>query len=62
VSALRGGGWNVKTFIDQPQRLKTSVTGDTEAARALSRVFAADAKAGNKTTLVIGLDYAPQKN
>jgi LCP family protein required for cell wall assembly len=62
VSALRGGGWNVKTFIDQPQRLKTSVTGNTEAARTLSRVFSADTKAGNKTTLVIGLDYAPQKD
>jgi len=62
VTALRGGGWNVKTFIDQPQRLKTSVTGDTEAARTLSRVFSANTKAGSKTTLVIGLDYAPQKD
>jgi LCP family protein required for cell wall assembly len=62
VAALRGGGWNVSTFVDQPTRHRTVVIGRTQAAQTLSDVFATRFRPGKRTTLVIGVDYAPQKD
>jgi polyisoprenyl-teichoic acid--peptidoglycan teichoic acid transferase len=59
VAALRGAGWNVPTFIDQPARTTSVVIGGTPAAQLLSKTFATSLKAGSKTTLVLGSDLAP---
>jgi polyisoprenyl-teichoic acid--peptidoglycan teichoic acid transferase len=59
VAALRGAGWNVPTFIDQPARTTSIVIGETPAAQLLSKTFATSLKAGSKTTLVLGSDLAP---
>ncbi|MBV8149611.1 MAG: LCP family protein [Candidatus Eremiobacteraeota bacterium] len=59
VAALRGAGWNVPTFIDQPARTTSIVFGETPAAQLLSKTFAASLKPGSKTTLVLGSDLAP---
>ena len=59
VAALRGAGWNVPTFIDQPARTTSIVIGETPAAQLLSKTFATSLRAGSKTTLVLGSDLAP---
>ncbi|MBV8333671.1 MAG: LCP family protein [Candidatus Eremiobacteraeota bacterium] len=59
IGALRGAGWNVPTFVDQPVRSTSYVVGETPAAQLLSKTFAAGLRAGNKTTLVLGSDLAP---
>jgi polyisoprenyl-teichoic acid--peptidoglycan teichoic acid transferase len=59
IAALRGAGWNVPTFIDQPLRTTSVVIGQTPAAQLLSKTFATSLKAGSKTTLVLGSDLAP---
>ncbi|WP_317996236.1 LCP family protein [Vulcanimicrobium alpinum] len=62
VGALRGGGWNVATFVDQPVRAVTTVSGSTPAAAALAKVFGATRKPTKTTTLVLGMDVAPQED
>ena len=59
VPAMRGGGWNIPTFIDQPTRSSSLTTGTTLAAHVLSRTFATSLRPGTKTTLLIGSDLAP---
>jgi len=59
VAALRGGGWNVPTFVNAPQRRNTAIVGTSPAAVLLSKTFAATLQAGGATTLVIGSDLAP---
>ncbi|MBV8155616.1 MAG: LCP family protein [Candidatus Eremiobacteraeota bacterium] len=59
IGALRGAGWNVPTFVDQPVRSTSYVVGETPAAQLLSKTFAAGLRAGKKTTLVLGSDLAP---
>ena len=59
VGALRGAGWNVPTFVDQPQRATSVVIGESAAARALAKAFAVTLSAGKKTTFVLGADIAP---
>jgi LCP family protein required for cell wall assembly len=59
VAALRGGGWNVPTFVTQPARSTSAVIGTSAAARALSKTFAATLQSGKATTLLIGSDLAP---
>ncbi|HTU82226.1 MAG TPA: LCP family protein [Candidatus Acidoferrales bacterium] len=59
VAALRGGGWNVPTFVDQPAKKDSVTIGTTLAARALSKTFATELRPGTKTTLLIGSDLAP---
>jgi LCP family protein required for cell wall assembly len=61
IGALRGAGWNVPTFVDQPRRAMSSVSGETLAARSLSKTFALSLKAAKDTTLVIGTDLAPDE-
>jgi LCP family protein required for cell wall assembly len=60
VGALRGGGWNVQTAIDQPAKSTTTVIGDSPAAQRLAQLFAAPRKPGTSSTLVIGSNLAPQ--
>ncbi len=60
VGALRGGGWNVATFIEEPQRRISQVVGSDAAARALGRAFALKPlKAGAETILRLGTDALP---
>lgn len=59
VGALRGGGWNVPTFVDQPVRDRSVTIGTSAAARVLARTFATDLRAGSHTTLLIGTNLAP---
>jgi LCP family protein required for cell wall assembly len=59
IAALRGAGWNVPTYVDQPARSASYVVGDTLAAQMLAKTFAAGLRAGRSTTLVIGSDNAP---
>ncbi|HUA10357.1 MAG TPA: LCP family protein [Candidatus Acidoferrales bacterium] len=59
VGALRGGGWNVQTSIDQPAKPTSVVVGDSPAAQALAQVFAAPLRPGTGSTLLIGSDLTP---
>ena len=60
TSALRGGGWNATTFIDEPYG-PSKVAGSTPAAAALATLFAIPrAPATRGTILKIGTDLAPQ--
>jgi polyisoprenyl-teichoic acid--peptidoglycan teichoic acid transferase len=59
VGALRGAGWNIPTFIDQPEKGASSVVGDSPAAQALAQLFAVNQHSGKRTTFVIGSDLAP---
>ncbi len=59
IGALRGSGWNVPTFIDQPARSSSAVIGTSAAAQALSKAFGVVQRPGSKTTFVIGSDLAP---
>jgi LCP family protein required for cell wall assembly len=60
IGALRGAGWNIPTFIDQPPKDRSFVVGSSPAAVQLAQTFATVQKPGVKTTLVIGSDLAPQ--
>jgi LCP family protein required for cell wall assembly len=59
IGALRGAGWNVPTFVDQPTKNVSVVVGDSPAAQQLSHAFEVTRRAGRKTTFVIGTDLAP---
>ena len=59
VGSLRGGGWNVPTFIDQPTRNRSVTIGTSDAARVLAQTFATDVRSGSQTTLLIGTNLAP---
>jgi hypothetical protein len=60
VGALRGGGWNVATFIDEPAKPATQVIGTDGAAKALAKAFALTPQpAGTKTILRLGTDALP---
>jgi LCP family protein required for cell wall assembly len=59
VGALRGAGWNVPTFVDQPVKANSVVVGASPAARVLAQTFATTLEPGAKTTFVIGSDLAP---
>jgi LCP family protein required for cell wall assembly len=60
VGALRGGGWNVQTSIDQPTKSTSIVVGNSPAAQALAQVFAAPLRPGSSSTLLLGADLAPE--
>jgi hypothetical protein len=59
VAALRGGGWNVPTFIDAPVRGTTAIAGSDDAAAFLANILGVPRRAAKTTTLVVGSDYAP---
>ncbi len=62
VSALRGGGWNVKTSIDQTTRPTSTVVGDSLAAHWLVDLtgFKHETGAKNQTVLRLGADSRPK--
>jgi LCP family protein required for cell wall assembly len=60
VAALRGGGWNVPTFIDEPARAATAVAGTGTAANALAKIFTVTRKPATATSLTLGTDLTPQ--
>jgi anionic cell wall polymer biosynthesis LytR-Cps2A-Psr (LCP) family protein len=60
VGALRGGGWNVATFIDEPAKKLSEVVGTTAAATALGKTFdLTPRKSGTATILRLGTDALP---
>ena len=59
VGALRGAGWNVPTFVDQPPRTMSVVLGTAPSALSLAKLFAVPLQAATMTTLVIGSDLSP---
>jgi polyisoprenyl-teichoic acid--peptidoglycan teichoic acid transferase len=59
VGALRGGGWNVQTSIDQPVKSTSVVVGSTPAAQALAHLFSTELRPGTNATLLLGSDMAP---
>ena len=59
IPTLRGGGWNVPTFIDQPPKNKSLTFGTSAAAQILSRTFTTELRPDTRTTLLIGADLAP---
>jgi LCP family protein required for cell wall assembly len=60
VGALRGGGWNVQTSIDQPVKATSLVVGSSPVAQMLSHVFSTGLRPGTSATLLLGTDLAPQ--
>jgi LCP family protein required for cell wall assembly len=60
VAALRGGGWNVRTFVDEPEKPASEIVGSSPAARRLVQTFAGFAhRPGAHTVLRLGLDALP---
>ncbi|TAM75415.1 LytR family transcriptional regulator [bacterium] len=59
IGAMRGGGWNVQTFVDESAKPASLVLGSSPAARALAQAFAVKQTPSARTTLVLGEDLAP---
>lgn len=60
AGALRGGGWNVPTSIEQPMRPQSELIGTSRAAEELARIFTTlPRRGGGRTVLRIGADLAP---
>jgi LCP family protein required for cell wall assembly len=60
IGALRGGGWNVHTYVNERAHTHTEIIGDSAAARALFAIFRhARRIPGRRTVLRIGTDLAP---
>jgi LCP family protein required for cell wall assembly len=63
VGALRGGGWNVQTFIDQPANVASEIVGSSPTADRLERVFGiANRRSGKATVIKLGTDLAPEES
>ncbi|MGP6157060.1 MAG: LCP family protein [Vulcanimicrobiaceae bacterium] len=61
VGALRGGGWNVQTFVDQPTRFTSEIEGSSPTADRLERVFGiVNRRSGKATVIKLGTDLAPE--
>jgi len=59
VGALRGGGWNVATFIDEPAKKLSEVVGTSAAAAVLGKTFELRPRKGAATILRLGTDALP---
>jgi len=60
VGALRGGGWNVATFVDEPIRTVSEVVGRDGAAHNLAQTFGPlPHRDGRATVLRLGRDVRP---
>jgi LCP family protein required for cell wall assembly len=63
VGALRGGGWNVQTFIDQPANFTSEIVGSSPSADRLERVFGiVNRRSGKETVIKLGTDLAPAES
>jgi len=61
VSALRGGGWDVRTSIDEPATLLSVVTGSGLAAQRLASMFSTfERRPGKETVLKLGTSAIPK--
>jgi LCP family protein required for cell wall assembly len=60
VGALRGGGWNVQTYVDEPAVFASEIVGSTLSADRLRHVFRiVKQRAGRATVLKLGRDLRP---
>jgi LCP family protein required for cell wall assembly len=60
VAALRGGGWNVDTSIDEPTKLASEIVGAGPAAHRLAAAFSGVRhRPGRDTVLRLGTDTLP---
>ena len=60
VAALRGGGWNVDSSIDEPTKAQSEVDGAGPAAHRLTTAFAGIRhRPGRDTVLRLGMDVLP---
>jgi LCP family protein required for cell wall assembly len=61
VGALRGGGWNVATSIDEPTKEASEIVGNNTTAHRLALTFATFAhRPGRDTVLRLGADAVPK--
>ncbi|GAC1577308.1 MAG: hypothetical protein NVS3B7_10590 [Candidatus Elarobacter sp.] len=61
VGALRGGGWNVRTAVDEPKKTQSEVIGNGLAAHRLAEAFVGVAhRSGKETVLRLGADARPK--
>jgi hypothetical protein len=61
VGALRGGGWNVQTSVDEPTKGASEIVGDSTAAHRLALTFAGFThRLGRETVLRLGTDALPK--
>jgi LCP family protein required for cell wall assembly len=61
VSALRGGGWNVQSAVDEPTKAHSTIVGDAVAAQSLALAFTEFARRpGTQTVLELGADAQPK--
>jgi LCP family protein required for cell wall assembly len=62
VGALRGGGWNVQTFITQRASGTTEVIGSSRTANELAHALAPVKRSdGEGTTVRFGTDFLPNR-
>ncbi len=60
VGALRGGGWNVQTFVDVPTVFASEIVGSSPTAARLGHVFRiVKRRPGRQTVLKLGSDLRP---
>ena len=63
IGALRGGGWNVQTFVDQKLGTDSEIVGSTAAAEELARALPpVKRRDGKSTVLKIGADLLPNQS
>lgn len=61
VSALRGGGWNVQSAIDEPMKASSAIVGSAVVAQRLALTFIDFARRpGAQTVLELGADVQPK--
>jgi hypothetical protein len=61
VSALRGGGWDVRSAVDEPAKARSAIVGDAVTAQRLALTFTDfDRRPGRQTVLEFGTDVQPK--
>jgi LCP family protein required for cell wall assembly len=61
VSALRGGGWDVRSAVDEPAKVRSAIVGDAVTAQRLALTFTDfDRRPGRQTVLEFGTDVQPK--
>ena len=61
VGALRGGGWNVQTAVDEPTKARSALIGDAATAQRLAQTFVDfSRRPGRETVLELGADVQPK--
>jgi len=61
VSALRGGGWNVPSAIDEPTKARSALVGNAVVAQRLALIFSDFVRRpGKQTVLELAADVQPK--